>query len=78
MILLDRFHVEPVDGEVFVLHTDDGLVVKRLREDDGGWEMTSDNPAYSSRQLGEWDRPVGRVAWSGPLPATEAHGGEKR
>ena len=78
MLLLDRTHVEPLDGQVFVLHTDNGLVVKRLREDDGGWAMTSDNPAYPSRRIGEWDRVVGRVAWSGPLRATEAHGGWPR
>ena len=32
------------------------------------------NPKYKSRPLGEWDQNVGRVAWSGPLPATEAGG----
>ncbi len=76
MILIDRNWTEPVDGQVFVLHTPDGLVVKRLRESEEGWTMTSDNPAYGSRPVGEWDRAVGRLAWSGPLPATSAHGGE--
>ena len=75
MILLDRSHAEPTDGEVFVLHTVDGLVVKRLREVEGEWEMASDNPAYPPRPAGEWDRPVGRLAWSGPLPAIEARAG---
>ncbi len=75
VILLDRRGAEPIDGQVFVIHTDDGLVVKRLREEDEGWEMTSDNPVYPSRRSRESDRVVGRVAWSGPLRTTEAHGG---
>ena len=74
LILLDRSQIEPIDNKVFVIHTDDGLVVKRVRETDEGWMITSDNPAYKSRHVGEWDRTVGRVAWSGPLPATEAGG----
>ena len=78
MILLDSTQTEPMDGKVFVLHTEDGLVVKRLRASDDGWTMTSDNPAYRPRPVGEWDQSVGRLAWSGPLPAISAHGGEKR
>ena len=74
LILLDRSQIEPVDNHIFVIHTDDGLVVKRVRKTDDGWQMTSDNPKYKSRPMEEWDRNVGRVAWSGPLPATEAGG----
>ena len=78
LILLDRSQIEPVDGKMFVLHTEDGLVVKRLRVSVGGWTMTSDNPAYLPRPIGKWDHSIGRVAWSGPLPATKAHGGKKQ
>jgi phage repressor protein C with HTH and peptisase S24 domain len=78
LILLDRKHTEPRNKQVFVIHTDDGLVVKRLREDDGGWEMASDNPAYLPRRVVEEDRIVGRVAWSGPLRAKEARAGCSR
>ena len=74
LVLLDRKRAEPQDKQVFVIYTDDGLVVKRLREDGGGWEMASDNPVYTPRRVGETDRIVGRVAWSGPLRATEARG----
>ena len=74
LILLDHKNAEPRDKQVFVIHTGDGLVVKRLREDDGAWEMISDNPVYSSRQVGETDRVIGRVAWSGPLKMMEARG----
>ena len=34
--------------------------------------------ACRPRLVGEQDRSVGRLAWSGPLPATSAHGGENR
>ena len=74
LILLDHKYAEPGDGQVFVIHTDDGLVVKRLKEGDGGWEMSSDNPAYPPRRVGEADRVIGRGAWSGPLKMMEARG----
>ena len=74
LILLDQSNLDPIDGEVFVICSEDCLVVKRVRKTDDGWQMTSDNPKYKSRPLGEWDQNVGRVAWSGPLPATEAGG----
>ena len=67
LILLDRSHIEPLDGHVFVAHTGDGLVVKRLRHDGHRWELASDNPAYPPRPAGDGARVVGRVAWSGPL-----------
>ena len=57
---------------------DDGLVVKRMREEDDGWAMTSDNSAFPSRRAGETDRVVGRLAWSGPLRLIEAHAGDPR
>ena len=74
-LLLDRSQIDPQGGQVFVIYTDDGLLVKRLREDGDGWELTSDNPAYPPRRSGESDRIVGQVAWSGALRMTEAHGG---
>ena len=74
-LLLDRSQIDPQGGQVFVIYTDDGLLVKRLREDGDGWELTSDNPVYPPRRSGESDRIMGRVAWSGALRMTEAHGG---
>ena len=78
LLLIDRLNAEPLDGQVFVIHTDDGLVVKRMREEDDGWAMTSDNSAFPSRRAGETDRVVGRLAWSGPLRLIEAHAGDPR
>ena len=78
LLLINRLNAEPLDGQVFVIHTDDGLVVKRMREEDDGWELTSDNSAFPSRRAGETDRVVGRLAWSGPLRLIEAHAGDPR
>ena len=30
LLLIDRLNAEPLDGQIFVIHTDDGLVVKRM------------------------------------------------
>ena len=65
LIALDRLHVEPVAGEMYVIHTSDGLLVKRLRRAGRGWELVSDNPAYPPRRADKLDRLVGRVAWFG-------------
>ena len=67
VIALDSSSIEPLDGEIFVIAADEGLVVKRLREDDDGWSLVSDNPAYPPRRIREPDRVVGRVAWFGTL-----------
>ena len=78
LLLIDRLNAEPLDGQIFIIHTDDGLVVKRMREEDDGWAMTSDNSAFPSRRASETDRVVGRLAWSGPLRLIEAHAGDPR
>ena len=48
-------------------HTEGGLVVRRLRESDDGWTMTSDNTAYRPRPVGK-QRPIG---WSSCLVGAE-------
>ena len=45
--------------------TDDGLVVKRNRKTEDGWELVSNNPKYPPRPADDDDRIVGRVAWHG-------------
>ena len=65
LLLLDRSHTEPLDDQLFVIHGDEGLRVKRLRHAVDGWQLVSDNPSWSARVVGERDRVVGRVAWSG-------------
>ena len=45
-ILVDRSRTRRWDGQIFVLRTAKGLVVKRtVRNEDGGWQLASDNPA---------------------------------
>ena len=66
LVVLDRMSAEPVDGQTFVLRTDDGLIVKRLRRRGAAWEITSDNRRYGPRGVAAEDRVIGRVAWSGP------------
>ena len=51
LVVLDAGRAEPLDGQVFVVRTGEGLVVKRLRRLDDGWELESDNPAYESRAV---------------------------
>ncbi len=63
---LDHSKNEPLDGGVFVIRTEDGLVIKRLRGRTGAWRLTSDNPRYPPRAVHAADRIIGRVAWSGP------------
>ena len=66
LVALDHSFRDPADGRLFVLRTEDGLVVKRLRGEGHGWEMVSDNDAYKPRPAREDDRVIGRVAWAGP------------
>ena len=69
LILLDYSRNNPLDGRIFVLRGDEGLVVKRLRGSGFDWELISDNPAYPPRRVDQHDRVIGRLAWSGPISA---------
>ena len=60
---------EPLDDQVFVVLTGEGVVVKRLRRRDDPWELKSDNPAYESRAVTGQDRILGQVAWTRPPSA---------
>lgn len=67
LILIDRSSTEPIDGQIFVIRTDEGLAVKRLRRTGRHWNLSSDNSAYPLRRAQAEDRLVGQVAWHGPL-----------
>lgn len=67
---------EAVDGQLVVVGTLDGLVVKRNRKAGDGWELVSNNPKYPPRRATEDDRIVGRVAWHGPRSAARGEGPE--
>ena len=69
LVVLDAGRAEPFDGQVFVVRTGEGILVKRLRRMDDRWELDSDNPAYEPRALTGQDRILGQVAWAGPPSA---------
>ena len=63
-ILVDRSRQECRDGRIFVLRTEDGLVVKRALRDGDRWLLASDHPAWNPLPF---DPPevevVGEVRW---------------
>ena len=69
LVVLDMRRAEPLDDQVFVVLTGEGLVMKRLRRRDDPWELKTDNPAYESRAVTGQDRILGQVAWTGPPSA---------
>ena len=53
------------DGNIFVMRTEDGLVVKRAsREEDGRWVIESDNPAWEAAPWSEDTEIIGEVRWA--------------
>ena len=72
ILVLDPDATEPREGVVFVIQTDTGLVVKRLRQEGGAWIMTSDTPDREPRPVTGQDRIVGHVVWFGPEGAIVA------
>lgn len=66
LVAVDAGRTDPLDGQVFAVRTDTGLVVKRLRQTRGRWLLTSDNPAHAPRPVAPDDRILGQVAWCGP------------
>ena len=81
ILVLNPDATEPREGSVFVIHTDTGLVVKRLRRegtgDQEGWIMTSDAPDWEPRPVTGQDRIVGHVVWFGPEGAVVVNGSQK-
>lgn len=50
-------------GAIFVVRTDDGLVVKRASKNSGRWQLVSDHPAYSPMEWTDNDQLIGEVVW---------------
>ncbi len=73
VLLVDESCIEPVDGQIFVMGTVDGDIVKRLIQTEyGDWVVCSDNPdktRYPDKELSEEEinehRLLGRVIWRG-------------
>ena len=65
-ILVDRQRREPHEGLIYVMRTDEGLVVKRLDKDEKGrWLVVSDNPAWPPAPLLYGTDIIGEVRWCG-------------
>ena len=65
-ILVDRSRsgTRRRDGRIFVLRTDDGLVVKRVSKDEKGrWLVVSDNPDWPPAPLLYGTDIIGEVRW---------------
>ena len=48
-ILMDRRRQAPRSGRIYVVRTDEGIVVKRARRDRGRWILSSDHPDWPPR-----------------------------
>ena len=66
LVAVDKDQRVAVENQLFVVHTGEGLVVRRLRRVGDHWSLVSDNPARLTRTMTAGDVLVGRVAWRGP------------
>jgi phage repressor protein C with HTH and peptisase S24 domain len=62
-ILMDRRQRAPRSGRVYVVRTDEGIVVKRARRDGGRWILSSDHPAWPPRPWPADAELIGEVRW---------------
>ena len=62
-VLIDRSRTRRLSGHVYVLHTDEGIVVKRLVHGADGWLLASDHPAWKNRDWPVEGEVIGEVRW---------------
>ena len=65
LILVDFQRTVRRHNKIFAVRTEDGPVVKRLQRDEDGWQLVSDNTAYTPVP---WPRDavvLGQVMWTG-------------
>ena len=64
-ILVDRKRREPHQGRIYVMRTEEGLVVKRLGlDEEGRWEIRSDSPDWRATPMPHGTEIIGEVRWS--------------
>ena len=64
-ILVDRSRTRRREGQIFVLRTAEGMVVRRTVSGvDGGWRLASDHPAGAAVPFPEDAVILGRVVWT--------------
>ena len=63
VILLDRNRRRRWDGHIFVVRTEDGLIVKRAGKDKDGWQLLSDHPSWKPVPWPDTAEVLGEVKW---------------
>ena len=64
VILVDRNRTKRYRGHIFVVRTEDGLVVKRAGKDEGGgWQLVSDHPEWKPQPWPYGAEVIGEVKW---------------
>ena len=63
-ILIDRTHKKKKRGYIYVILTDNGLIVKRLELSGNTWYLKSDNPAWEQIAWPTDAKIIGRVMWA--------------
>ena len=64
VILVDRNRTKRYRGHIFVVRTEDGLVVKRAGKDEGGgWQLVSDRPEWKPQPWPYGAEVIGEVKW---------------
>ena len=64
VILLDRNRRQRREGRIFVLRTEEGLVVKRAGKGaEGGWQLVSDHPRWPDVPWPDDAAIIGEVKW---------------
>ncbi len=64
-ILVDRKRREPQAGRIYVMRTEDGLVVKRLGlDEEGNWRIESEHPAWPPVPWSDTTEIIGEVRWA--------------
>ena len=63
-ILVDRKRREPQEGRIYVMRTEEGLVVKRVgRDAEGDWQVESEHPAWPPVPWSDTTEIIGEVRW---------------
>ena len=62
-VIVDRNRKELRNGRIYVMHTEEGLVVKRVNQNAQGWWLMSDNPTWAPLFLSEETDIIGEVRW---------------
>ena len=63
-IIVDRGRRDLRPGRIYVMRTEEGLVVKRVRHNAQGWWLMSDNPRWAPLLLTEETDVIGEVRWA--------------